>query len=83
MTDVAEAVIGLMVIGFGFLILVGALPLFSGSGSATDTSVNGTWGNNSQLTKNIVSFTGSWVQLTPFLFFFLGIVIVAHGLTKK
>lgn len=83
MSDVIEAVLGLMVIGFGFLILVGALPLFSGLGSATDTSVNGTWGNNTQLTKNIVSFTGSWVQLTPFILFILGIAICLHGVTRK
>lgn len=70
---------GILIVFFGFGILVGNLPAMH---NVTGNTGAGTmWENSSATTKNAVSFFDNIVLVSPFLFFALGLGAILKGIT--
>jgi hypothetical protein len=69
---------GLLLISFGFMILLYAMP---GLNTITDTTQpNNSWVNASSPVKGAMGVTNSIIVLFPFLFFFTGMALIVSSI---
>lgn len=77
MADLIQAVAGLFLVGFSFIIFIYALPTLS---DITTTGVGTTWENSSSVVVSAIGTSNTLISIMPFITFFIGLGLVIKGL---